>query len=859
MNEELLQRSLINNPEKIGKWDFYNIGATTVKALREAAIIENRPYGAIEGKKVDALIVLRKKVIAIIEYKKPSEFKTKAQQDKAIQQELEVAKKLDAKIIIATDTQDTIWVNAQSGNRIKDESGKELNYKFDKTDEKLPDIIEKINFSIDEKNDQIKPKRLVNPTDLARSIWQDIWIASHESSTTCLYTFVELFIFKYLSDLKILHGRQSFNSILHSYKDTEANNVLSDYVRTIRPHIKKLFPEGTDGTTIFNGSVFIDDNNGEPVESLSDTFKKIILKFDNYGSLEHIHPDFKSQLFENFLKQGDESAKKGLGQFFTPLCVVRAIVEMAKDEIKEGITICDPACGVGKFLLEPIKKHLEDFYKIEKKTISSKIKLVGYDKGLSKNEQKTIVLAKANMLIYFSDLIKDNVGLTKEFSTIFNESFELKTNSILGTLSDPVKDEFDLILTNPPYVMSGSSGLKEEVSKNGALKDYYKINASGVEGLFMEWIIRALKPNGKAFIIVPQGLFTRQNNNNMRQFMLKECYLDGIISLPVKTFFTTPQKTYILCLSKKAKNTDVQNFPVFTYLVNEIGETRDVNRFPLDQDDLKNAVELFSFYKGNKQGFAKFNSDKRCKIQAIDIFNPENHWAIDRWWTPEEKVELGITEENCIVKIEKFSDMANDISDTYKDISTSLKEVSAKKKEVFNYKDISLSNKNYFSLFIGKRIVKKDIINIDGTIPIYSANVNKPVGYHHTSNIIDFSNNFVLWGIDGDFEFNFMPKNTPFVSTDHCGTIRILNNDILPIYLMIQLDNAKHKYGFDRGLRSSIKNMEQISILIPFNEDGTIDIQKQMEVIEKFHFIKELKDKAKEFYKKIKDLNFEIE
>lgn len=52
MSEELLQRDLQKNPEKIGKWDFYNIGATSVKALKEYGIIRNVNYGKEERKKL---------------------------------------------------------------------------------------------------------------------------------------------------------------------------------------------------------------------------------------------------------------------------------------------------------------------------------------------------------------------------------------------------------------------------------------------------------------------------------------------------------------------------------------------------------------------------------------------------------------------------------------------------------------------------------------------------------------------------------------------------------------------------------------------------------------------------------------
>ena len=114
MSEELLQRGLDkNNPsERLGKWDYFCIGATTVKTLKQANIIRNIDYKELENKKVDGLVVSRKDVIAIIEFKQPKEFKTKAQKSKAIEQEIEVAKVLGAKIIIATDTVDTIWVNA---------------------------------------------------------------------------------------------------------------------------------------------------------------------------------------------------------------------------------------------------------------------------------------------------------------------------------------------------------------------------------------------------------------------------------------------------------------------------------------------------------------------------------------------------------------------------------------------------------------------------------------------------------------------------------------------------------------------------------------------------------------------------
>ena len=113
---------------------------------------------------------------------------------KAIKQEIEVAQKLGAKIFIATDTKETVWVNALTEKRIRDWDGNEIKTQFDPKSESIAELIEKIHDSINEKNDNIKPRQLINPTDLAKSIWQDIWSVSGATPENCLYTFVELFI-----------------------------------------------------------------------------------------------------------------------------------------------------------------------------------------------------------------------------------------------------------------------------------------------------------------------------------------------------------------------------------------------------------------------------------------------------------------------------------------------------------------------------------------------------------------------------------------------------------------------------------------------------------------------------------------
>lgn len=873
MSEELLQRDLIKNPEKIGTWNFYNIGATTVNILKEADIIRSIDYGDVSRKKVDAIITKQKEVIAIVEYKSPKQFNTKNKKDSAVLQEIEVAKKLKTKLIIATDTQETIWINVATGNSVKDTKGNDFKYLFDPKDANLQKIITEIIESINDKNDKILPKQLIDPTDLAKQIWQDVWSVSGATPENCLYTFVELFIFKYLSDLRILKGNYSFDNLLKIYpvktkkKDDEEesdgneNNVVLDhYASIIRPKIKELFPEGSDKTTIINGTIFVSKDQ-KAVDGYGTVFKKVLEKFRDYGKLEHIDHDFKSKLFESFLKES--ISKKNWGQFFTPIKVVRAINEMAEGELKEGMSICDPACGVGKFPLEFVKENLDKLFELKNGKINSKVKIIGFDKGFDKDEQKTIILAKANMLIYFCELIKDNPEYTKEFAKLFNDSFLLKTNSILGTLSEPIENEYDLILTNPPYVTSGSSNLKEEIAKNTILKNYYKINGMGVEGLFMEWIVKALKPNGKAFIVVPDGIFNRQNDKNLRQFILDNCFIDAIISLPLKTFFTTSKKTYILAITKKNDIKQIQTDPVFTYLCSEIGESRDIYRFDIEQDDLKEAISLFNSFKGNKKGFGKLNHDKRCKLQSIDRFinNIDRHWIIDKDWSEIEKIELKIEEENKPISLFDFSNVLQNSANTIENYGTEISNIISFTENKLN--NIELLINDIFTIEKGKSDYTREFMNkYKGEYPVYSSQtINE--GVIANINTFDYDCECLTWTTDGTYVGTVFLRNGKFSMTTHCGGLFLkeeYRNKISLEYLYSILNNILplYKEGEGSNKRLGVKRIAEIKIKIPIIKTGEFDLQKQKEIAEKYRKIEEIKQNIKAELQKIENIKVDI-
>lgn len=838
MSEELHQRGLLEKPEKIGKWDFYNIGATTLKALKEFKIIPNLDYKEFEKRKPDGLIVFKKNVIAVIENKKPSEFNTPKKKEKAIDQGLSVSQKLNARILIVTDTKDTIWINSLTGEKITDEDGNELIDNFKPNDSKTVKVIEKILESTDESNSQLSAPKIKDPSPLARQVWQDIWSVSGATPENCLYTFVELFIFKYLSDLNVLTGIYSFDNLLKQYESNTNEEVLEFYANTIRKKIKELFPMNPkDKTTIINGTIFVSKDE-KAVKGYSVVFKKILEKFENEGRLQNIHYDFKSKIFESFLKES--ISKKNWGQFFTPLKVVKAMTKMV--EIKEGMTICDPACGVGKFLLEPILLDIKRFYKIEGNKLVPKIKLVGYDKGFDKDEQKTIILAKANMLIYMSDLVKEYSSITEQFSDLFNETFLLKTNSILGTLSEDVNEEYDLILTNPPYVTSGSSNLKEEIVKSG-LSAHYKVNATGVEGLFMEWIIRSLKPGGKALIVVPDGSLKRTNDSKLRKFITDECLIDCIISLPRNTFFSTPQKTFILGITKKTDKSIAQNEPVFTYIVSDIGETLDVYRFDTENNQLDEAANLYNQFKGGKKYFK--TKDKRCKIEPIKklIDSINTNWLIDDWWSKEEKIELKISE---VEKVLDLPELINEFKQLQDFLMSEIAELEAFKfdlKDTVKYETVTLSS--IVEIQRGSSKFTKSYIEANkGSYPVYSAKTEGE-GIMGNVNTFDFDEECLTYTTNGVHAGKvFRRIKHKFSMNGDAAIIRLLPEFIGKIdydYLYFEIQKLLIEKDFNWENKATPNKVYPLTVQIPIDKKGNYDLAKQKEIANKYKQVDALK------------------
>ncbi len=858
MSEELLQTI----PQSIGKYTYLKLGETTIKQLRENAYIPKLPYTGLLRKKPDGLVFFQNRVKAVIEYKTPEKLRTDADIAKAIEQELAVAKAL-CKILIVTDGQRTFWINALNGEKICDNKGNLIITTFDALNVKNVNIIEylieEIDLSIDEKNSSIRSYQNVDPTSLATKLWQTIWAATGKSPVKCLYNVVELFIFKFLSDLKVLPEDTAFENV-YNKSLVSPEDALDYYARNTRVKIKRLFPKGLDGTTIINGTIFVDEF-GEANLSQSYLFAYSLKHLQDYseefGSLTKISKQFKTKLYESFLKQEVEA----LGQYFTPRVIVQAVIRMAGLDNPtysfRDKRICDPFCGVGGFLMELINLN-ENVMNAYRPDASGKISegfvLNGFDKGFEKDDERTIIMAKANMLIYLAEILFQNPNCTEEFASVFNRTFTLFKDN-LGTFgyTDTFADndkQYDYILSNPPYVISGTRIIKEELKKTARTKGKYKINAVGLESLEVEWIINSLKPGGKAFVIIPDGILGRvvSSSKKLRDFIIENCYLDAIVSLPVRAFFANYEHTYIIAITKKEDKTANQDFPVFTYLVSNIGERlTSVKRESIDDNDLPEMVRLFKIYSATRLTSKELleRESLRCKIIDIKKFKDEGHWVIDRWWTEEEKIKIGISEMPQMVSKEEIDNAILEFQTALNNYEQFVEKIEG---DIANFKRIPLGDKKLFDLRIGKRVLKKDLAktNSGDLIPVFSANAIEPFGYVVDKRCSESKYNSILWGIDGNFNFSVVPKGRKYITTDHCGVIDILTDTIVPDYLLFALYEEKRNNDFDRSFRASLTNISKFQVRIPVSSDGTFDMKQQDRIAIDYRELSRRKERLEE-------------
>src|SRR2546430_3232680 len=122
-----------------------------------------------------------------------------------------------------------------------------------------------------------------------------------------------------------------------SLKALDGEELEAHYIRVLRELGQK---PGMLGVVFRKGQNRIQD----PAK-----LRRLIVDLIDRESWLTLDTDVKGDAYEGLLEKNAEDVKSGAGQYFTPRPLIRGIVEVMRPA--PGMTVCDPACGTGGFLL----------------------------------------------------------------------------------------------------------------------------------------------------------------------------------------------------------------------------------------------------------------------------------------------------------------------------------------------------------------------------------------------------------------------------------------------------------------------------------------------------------------------------
>ena len=315
----------------------------------------------------------------------------------------------------------------------------------------------------------------------------------------------------------------------------------------------KLFDDTLRDIASLNSNTFsVMTDSGEKValfDSISeyvtvnkrDDFCRAIINSIAEFSFERIFTqkyDFYAVIFEYLIKDYNSNSGGKYAEYYTPHAVARIMANILVPKDQQGkvsnVSCYDPSAGSGTLLMNVAHAIGEDRCSIFTQDISKKS----------------------------SNLLRLNL--------ILNNLVHSIPNVIEGdTMRHPHhKDgaelkKFDYIVSNPPFKLDFN-----EVHKELEGKEHQKRFFAGVPKikpkdkdkmeiylLFLQHIIYSLKDDGKAAVVVPTGFITAQKgiDYKIREYLVKNKMLAGVVSMPSNIFATTGTNVSILFIDANNK------------------------------------------------------------------------------------------------------------------------------------------------------------------------------------------------------------------------------------------------------------------------------------------------------------------
>jgi type I restriction enzyme M protein len=327
-----------------------------------------------------------------------------------------------------------------------------------------------------------------------------------------------------------------------------------------------------------------------------------------------IDVDVKGAMYEGLLQKNAEDIKTGAGQYFTPRPLIKALVEVIKPE--PGMTIYDPACGTGGFLLAAHDYLSQHFQLNKEQKAFLKMKTLG---------GKDIVDSVARLCVM--NLYLHGIG---------GEQNPVEVGDSL--VSDP-GERYDVILTNPPFgkrssitIINGEGGSNRE-SLVYERQDFWT-TTSNKQLNFLQHVKTLLKINGRAAIVVPDNvLFEGGAGEIIRRKLLSDYDVHTLLRLPTGLFYAQGVKANVLFFDRKPASEKPWTEKLWIYDL-RTNKHFTLKTNPLRYEDLEDFIKRY-----NPENRRERTETERFKSFMYDELVQRDKVSIDILWLKDESFE----------------------------------------------------------------------------------------------------------------------------------------------------------------------------------------------------------------------------
>jgi type I restriction enzyme M protein len=359
---------------------------------------------------------------------------------------------------------------------------------------------------------------------------------------------------------------------------------LRDFIdKELFPTLKNMDVSDGNKRSIIVKEIFEGTNN---YMKNGTTIRQVLNKLNeidfNNSQDRHLFGD----IYESILR--DLQSAGNYGEFYTPRAITEIMTEILNPRL--GDVVLDPACGTGGFLtcaIEHIRKEVktaDDFQLLSKNIRGSELKPLPF------------MLAVTNLILHDVEVpaIEYNDSLNREYTSITEA------------------DRVNVILANPPFGASVSDGVE------GNYPQAYRTTESA--DLFLLLMIRLLKRDGRAAIVLPDGSLTGDGvKARIRKHWLEDCNLHTIVRLPNSVF--QPYASVATNLLFFTKGTPTKEIWYWQHQLPEGVKAYNKTK-PIQKSEFENLKTWWNNRVENEQAWKVSIAELEATNYNLDVKNP---------------------------------------------------------------------------------------------------------------------------------------------------------------------------------------------------------------------------------------------